>query len=190
MTSGDCDGAARMRFEATGLGFLPALGQRFYAELLRATLRTSSGFGTVCVDDDERLLGFTVATVDTARYTAELVRRGPALAVHAVVGLAGHPARLWQALKYVLQATGAPRPDIPAQWLTIMVTQDAYRRGVATALTEALIAEFSRRGVKEFRSTVAASNTASCRIHDKFGFELLEKYQLAGEPTNLYRKVV
>lgn len=187
LVAADCAEAARLRMEAAGVGFLPKLGERFYAELLAATIAAPTAFGSACVDAGGRLAGFTIATVDGRRTSREMLqRRGVRLAWAAARALLRQPGLIVSALRYGLRASNAPRSEFPAEWLTMIVAREAEGRGLGTRLTQALFDEYRRRGVTTFKSTVAAHNAASCRIHDKLGFERLCVYELGGEPTVLY----
>ena len=61
---------------------------------------------------------------------------------------------------------------------SIYIDPAAQRRGVGRALLAALIEECERRGFRQMIAVIGEpSNTASIRLHEKFGFRLVGTFQ-------------
>ena len=176
-----------MRLEAQEWGFLPSMGVEFYNEILKGTSESKWGFGTVCIDCEERILGFIYAATDLQKYYKDiLLRRGIKLAFWALIRLLKQPKLIWGLLKYFRYPAIVPYNYIKAEWLTMVVRKESRNKGIAKKLTLSLIDEYRRRGVRQFRSTVASNNKIICMIHDRFGFQPLGTFELNGERINMY----
>ncbi len=188
LSQSDCKEVTSIRFGALDWGILPLLGEGFYEEILKGTCETKWGFGKVCVEENGGIAGFIVASTDIGRYYNDIfMRRGLYLMIKGGFGLIKNYRRLGDLMGYLNYSGKIPTHGIPAEWLT-MVVNDKYRgMGLANLLTGALIDEYKKRGIAEFRSTLDSRNVKSCSLHEKFGFLLLEQVSLLGQIMNVYK---
>jgi ribosomal protein S18 acetylase RimI-like enzyme len=184
----DCREAAMLRLSAQEWGFLPAMGLSFQSELLKGTCESKWGFGLICVGENGKIVGLVYAATNLLRYYKSiLLFRGPILAWWALLKLIKKPELLKGIVQYFIYPAKLPVKEIEAEWLTMVVDREHRNRGIAKALTASLIEEYRKRLIKKFRSTVAARNTVTCRLHDKFGFTLIGTFPLCGDRINVYK---
>jgi len=184
----DCTDAAELRFEADEWGLLPLLGKGFFAEILRATCDSKWGFGMVCVNTERRIAALIVASLDIQKYYYDIImRRGPMLAFKGLIELMRNPKLVYTLYGYFNYSGNVPQHGIPAEWLTLVVRKQYRGRRLGQMMTQALIQEYRKRGVKRFRSTVNSANIVSCHLHDISGFHLLETVSILGQSLNVYK---
>ena len=183
----NCREVAAIRLETKEWGFLPAMGEAFYGELLKATCESKYGFGIICEDQKEKIAGFVCAATHFQKYYLEIIlRRGILLIFRALTRLLRQPKLVSGLVQYIRYPQQMPCKYIKAEWLT-MVIREGYRgKGIGEKITSSLIDEYKRRGVKQFKSTVPSNNRISCAIHKSFGFRFLETFELHGVLMNIY----
>ncbi len=183
----DCREAAAIRLKTEEWGFLPALGEAFYGELLRATCESKFGFGIICEDQKKETAGFICAATHLQKYHLEIIlRRGILLILRALPSLLRQPKLVSGLVQYIRYPQHVPCKYIKAEWLTMVIREEYRGKGIGRKITSSLIAEYRRRGVKQFKSTVRSNNRISCAIHKNFGFRFVEAFELHGVPMNLY----
>ncbi|MCE5278173.1 MAG: GNAT family N-acetyltransferase [Planctomycetaceae bacterium] len=178
--------AARLHAMGIGSGFLSSLGQGFLRQLYAAISSSPSGFGFVCVDEEDRVLGFIACAESVGRlYKQSLMRRGIFMAA-ALARFLIRPAviaRAWQTLRYPSEVS-ADLP--PAEVLSIAVDERCRGLGVGRDLMEAANAEFRRRGIVQVKAAVGAALVSANAFYLKCGFRLAATQQHHGLPMNLY----
>lgn len=183
----DCREVAAIRLETKEWGFLPAMGEAFYTELLKATCKSKYGFGIVCVDKKEKVVGFVCATTHLQKYHLEIIlRRGILLIFKALIRLLRQPELVAGLIQYLRYPQKMPCKYIKAEWLTMVIKKEYRNMGIGKKTTFSLIEEYRRKGVKQFKSTVPSNNRISCAIHDRFGFQFLKTFELNGVYINIY----
>jgi GNAT superfamily N-acetyltransferase len=188
LSRSDCREATAIRFGALDWGLLPLLGEGFYEELLKGTCDTKWGFGKVCEEKGGRIAGFIVAATDIGRYNQDILRRRTLpLILKGAWGLRKNYRRVGDLMGYLNYSGKVPMHGIPAEWLTMVVREQYRGMGLANLLTNALIDEYRRRGISEFRSTLESRNVTSCHLHERFGFTLLEQVELLGQTMSIYK---
>jgi ribosomal protein S18 acetylase RimI-like enzyme len=183
----DCKEAALIRFEEQKKGFLPAMGLKFYTEILKGTCGSKWGFGKVCINHNKKIIGFIFAATDLKKYYMNLLlRRGIFLSFFALLRVLRNPKLILGMIPYLLYSKRVPFGHIKAEWLTMMVRSEYRDRGVGKELTFSLTNEFRKRNVTRYKSTVPSNNIISCSLHEQFGFQLLGTFDLGGEMMNIY----
>lgn len=183
----DCKKMAAVRLEGKEWGFLPALGEAFYTEILKGTCDSKYGFGIICEDKNKNLAGFVCAATDLKKYYTDiLLRRGIFLSFFALPRIIRQPKLIFGIFPYLFYSKRVPFADIKAEWLTMIVRSKYRGMGVGKELTSSLTNEFKARNISQYKSTVSACNLISCSLHEQYGFKLLGTYNLAGEMINIY----
>ena len=183
----DCSEIAEIRLGAKEWGFLPAMGKTFYAELLKATCASKYGFGIICEDKHEKIAGFVCASIDLPRYHFDIIlRKGIVLIFIAIISCVKNPKLISGLIQYIRYPQSEPCKNIKAEWLTMVIRKDYRGKGIGREITTNLIEEFKERGVKQFKSTVPANNLISCSLHEKYGFRLVDTFDLHGSCMNMY----
>ncbi|MBN1134504.1 MAG: GNAT family N-acetyltransferase [Methanosarcinaceae archaeon] len=187
----DCREVARIRFEIQEWGFLPSLGVDFLSELLKGTCESKWGFGIACLDKKEKIAGFVFATTDLKKYYRDILfRRGALMAFFAFLRLLQKPDLIHGIVQYLGYPDKMSHDAIKAEWLTMVVREEYRNKKIGNILTSSLIEEFRKRGVKQFKSTVASKNEISCRIHVRYGFKFMRTFNLHGEEINVYKYII
>ncbi|MFJ8790095.1 GNAT family N-acetyltransferase [Streptomyces sp. NPDC102462] len=131
----------------------------------------------------------TPITFDTAIFTAE--ERRPWLLSHPVDG----PYRLMVAVAADSQeilgyATSSPYRAKPAYGTsvetTVYVAPRAGRRGIGTLLYQALFDALAGQDLHRAYAGIAQPNTASTRLHERFGFRHVGTYREVGRKFGRY----
>ncbi|MER6526780.1 N-acetyltransferase family protein [Streptomyces sp. NPDC001508] len=131
----------------------------------------------------------TPITFDTATVTAE--ERRPWLLSHPEDG----PYRLMVAVDADSQrilgyATSSPYRAKPAYGTsvetTVYVAPRAGRRGIGTLLYKALFAALAGQDLHRAYAGIAQPNTASTRLHERFGFRYVGTYREVGRKFGRY----
>lgn len=187
----DCREVARIRFEIQEWGFLPSLGVNFLTELLKGTCESKWGLGIACLDKKGEIAGFVFATTDLKKYYRDiLLRRGALMVFFAFLKLLQKPDLIHGIIQYLVYPDKMSRDTIKAEWLTMVVREEYRNKRIGNILTSSLIEEFRKRGIKQFKSTVASKNEISCRIHDRYGFKFMRTFKLHGEEINVYKYTI
>lgn len=177
--------AAELHRLAIGTGFLSSLGPSFLRELYKAIPRCG-GFGYVCQDSSNEVLGFIACAPDTGRlYKRILIRRGLRMAWPLARFLV-RPAtlrRIWQTLRYPAQV-GAELPA--AEVLSIAVGSQCRGRGLGKSLMQAALNEFARRGIDRVKVAVWAENKPANAFYLAHGFALAVQRKHHGLDMNVY----
>ena len=183
----DCQEAAALRFAEHNTGFLSSMSLEFHAEILKGTCKSKWGFGLVCVGENEKIIGMLYAATNLKKYYRSiLLRKWPMLAWRASLTLIKRPMLIRGVVQYFFYPARTSSDSVEAEWLTMVVDRNYRGKGIAKALTKSLIEEYKKRGTKKFRSTVAANNIISCRLHEKYGFKLTDSFELCGNQINVY----
>jgi ribosomal protein S18 acetylase RimI-like enzyme len=177
---------ARYHQECIPTAFLSKLGAGFLTHLYLAIARSNDGFVLVAIDRQNKVVGFVSgATRVGALYRSVLLRRGW---FYAGI-LLKHLLNL-RTLRHILETLFYPAKvsDIypEAELLSIVVSAESRGSGVATALLDALIAEFRRRGCDQFRVLVRADLQRANAYYVKHGFILAGVTESHGVPSNVY----
>ncbi len=179
---------AQIRFQEQSMGFVPLLGSKFYTELLRGICESRWGFGKVCINERNKVVGFVFASTCLDQcYLDLLFHRGLSLFFCVVSKLIKNPHLIWGITKYASYPKSTPFKNIKAEWLSMVVKKEYRKIGLGKEFTTSIIKEYKKRKVKQFKSTVPAQNKISCSIHEKFGFKLIGQYELHYEKINIYK---
>jgi ribosomal protein S18 acetylase RimI-like enzyme len=184
----DCKEAALIRFEESGIGFLPVLGLSFYSELLEGTCSSKWGFGKVCVNANKRVVGFVFAATDIRRFFLDIFfRKGLFLFISSIRCVLAKPKLLEGIIRHLFYPNFTPVKRIKAEWLTMSVSEIYRNRGIGKALTSALTKEFKSRNIFQYKSTVASKNKISCLMHERLGFKLIGSFYSGREMILVYK---
>ncbi len=164
--STDAPAAARLHAGQIGEGFLSSLGPRFLTVLYRRIVAWPRSFLLVA-EEDGAVVGHAAATEDLGGlYRQFLVHDG--LVAGALA--APHLLRRW---RLVLETARYPSNHgelPPAELLAVAVDEGARGRGIGRALVLAANDELGRRGVRDARVVVAASNSPAIGLYRSAGY--------------------
>jgi ribosomal protein S18 acetylase RimI-like enzyme len=165
---------------------LTTLGPAFLKALYVKMAESPMGIAKVATKDDE-VIGIIAGTTDTHALFRELiVKQGVYLALPILGSLLRHPALAFRVLQTFAYPNKLNTEPGEAEFLFIGVSATARRQGVGSIMFEALVAECRRRGATGLKSTVDASNPHANAFHVKWGFEIVDRFDLYGRAMNLY----
>lgn len=186
MRPGDADEVARLHVEGIPTGLLAELGAKFLARVYRALAECEEGFVFVATCAGDRVVGFVAGVTSVrAMYKRVLQKHGLSFGLAALkyVFSARMIRRILNTLRYPAKVE-SQYPD--AELLSIVVAPEARGSGAATALLEALLAEFHARSVGEIKVMVGPDLERANAYYRKHGFRLAGQITSHGHPANIY----
>ena len=162
----DAADAARLHAGQITEGFLSSLGPRFLTVLYRRIVASPGSFLLVA-EEEGAVVGQAAATEDVGGlYRQFLLRDG----LRAGAVAAPNLLRQWRS---VLETAMYPsnHDELPsAELLAVAVDARCRGRGIGRALVVAANEELGRRGVRDARVVVAASNAPALGLYRSSGF--------------------
>jgi len=162
----DVDRMAELHATRLDEGFLTTLGARFLGQLYRGIVDADDAFAYVATDEGH-VVGFSAAATDLGRfYKRFMVRRGVLAALGAAPRLTASWRRALETLRYPSGTEDLPTAEI----LAVAVDSTVARRGVATLLVSATVAELVRRDVRQAKVVAGTHNAAALALYERCGF--------------------
>lgn len=182
------DAPAVARHHQIGIptGVLAELRPSVLARVYRALEEGNDGFVFVGADPAGNVAGFVSGVTDVGRMYRQVILRN--FWTFAALGLryALSPRmirRLLNTLFYPAKVVGEyPRAEL----LSIVIDPAAQGSGLGTALLQALLTEFRRRGVDQIKVMVRADFARANGYYRKHGFTLAGQIVTHGYPANVY----
>lgn len=182
----DADQVARLHAEGIPNGLLAELGAPFLAKLYRALADSDEAFVFVAAGEQDRIAGFVTGVTSVGQMYRRVLRK------HAFsFGIAAlryvFSVRMIRRALNTLRYPAKVEDQYPsAELLSIVVAPEARGGGAATALLEALLAEFHARGVAEIKVMVGADLERANAYYRKHGFRLAGQITSHGQAANIY----
>jgi ribosomal protein S18 acetylase RimI-like enzyme len=186
LSKGDAVAAAALHQSMIPTSFLSSLGMTFSRRLYASLLASPHAFGYACKQPDGRMLGFIACTESTSRvYRSSLGRHGIWLAISLLPQLwrISVIRRCWETLRYPKEI-GQDLPE--AEVLCVAVSREAQGHGIGKQLMQAALDEFQRRGTREVKVAVGASNRTANQYYQHCGFDLAVTRLHHDRPMNIY----
>ena len=155
------------------------LGERHLRRLYRGLLISEYGI-VLCACADARIVGFVSGTFHAGQLQADLIRTpGTRILLSLAFGLVLRP---WLCDKLVTQFL-INRPvvyeqqTVNASLLTLGVAPNFAHQGIGRQLVKSLIAEFCRRGVRQFHLNTLSENERAQSFYGALGGRLLRSWR-------------
>ena len=154
-------------------GLLSALGRPFLRVLYRRVVLSPRAFLMVVEVPEHGVVGFVAGAEDSGAFMRAFVRRdGVRAAVAANVRAVAGLKRVAETMRRGRHAT--ERPAVPrAELLALAVAPEGRGKGFGSALVEASVAEFRRRGVSSAHVVTDVTNGPAIATYESAGFERL-----------------
>lgn len=186
MQPAEAEAVATYHAECIPHGVLSELGTRVLARVYRALNASEDAFIFVGVDARGCVAGFVSGVIDVRRMYRRILRRHwLAFSVASLRHL--FSIRMLRRILHTLRYPARVEGKYPqAELLSIVVAAEARGSGLATALLDALRAEFRARGVARFKVMVGAHLERANAYYRKHGFVLAGEITSHGRPSNIY----
>jgi ribosomal protein S18 acetylase RimI-like enzyme len=182
----DAEAVARLHIEGIHKGFISSLGLKFTTALYEAIAASPYGFGYV-VELDGRVVGFATWATDLgALYKSVLLRKGHKLIFVLARRLLSFKniKRMCETLLYASRAEKMSFP--PAEFLSMAISPEGRRKGLASQLVQKGFAECARRGVDKLKILACADLEAINKMYERLGFERVTQIESHGVLSNVY----
>ena len=176
---------AKLHAEGIATGFISSLGPTFIRQLYRGIISCPSAFCLVARQNSQ-VLGFVTAAESVGKlYKSVILRRG-LLMLGPLLRFAFSPRTIRKIFQTLLYPSRTSKEYPSAEILSVVVAPVARRKGIGRKLMQAVLQEFSRRGVPAIKLAVAADNEPANQYYLKEGFARAGVYDSHGIPTNIY----
>ncbi len=162
---------AALHIRCISTGFISSMGIDFVTSLYEAIAQSKSSFGVVAVRD-EKVLGFAAFTTNiNALYKSIVWRKGPKFAL-LLAGRIFSLKRVKRIFETLFYPSRTKRMNLPsAELLSIAVTGEEQRKGLAGELIEMGFRHCRKTGVDKVKVLIGADNKAGNKLYLKSGFE-------------------
>jgi ribosomal protein S18 acetylase RimI-like enzyme len=177
---------AQLHISGIRTGFISSLGLGFVTALYEAVAGSGCGYGFVAEKGD-KVIGFAAfATNLNGLYKTVLFRNGLRFAFSLALKMFS-----FRTAKKVLETFFYParikKLGLPsAEFLSMVISDDARGKGLATQLVQKGFAEAARRGIPELKILAAVDIGPINRMYEKFGFERVGQIENHGIISNIY----
>jgi GNAT superfamily N-acetyltransferase len=177
---------AKLHVSGICTGFISSLGTDFVTFLYEAIAESESGFGFVALMDN-RVVGFSSFTTDVnALYKSVIFRNG----VKFVLALS-KKIFSWNTAKAVFETLFYPKRvkkmNLPsAEFLSMVVTEEARGKGLATTLMRRGFHECAKNGIEKIKILAAVHIKPINKLYEKNGFDLVAQIKNHGILSNIY----
>lgn len=177
MTAADVHELARLHRAAFPSFFLSGLGERFLVQFYRGFLADPTAITVVIRDDDDRIGGAVVGTLEPAGFFGRLLRRQwPGFLAASAAAVLRSPSCAPRLLRAVRYRGGLAGADGSALLSSICVDPAQQGRGLGRRLIGAWTAEATARGARSaYLTTDAQDNDAVNAFYRAGGWELKEQ---------------
>ena len=177
---------AALHIQGINTGFISSMGIDFVTALYEAITQSKTSFGVVAVRDD-KVLGFAAFTSNINElYRSIIWKKGLKFALL----LAGRMLSL-KRLKKILETLFYParikKMNLPsAELLSIAITGQEQRKGLACKLIEKGFQHYEENGIYKIKVLIGADNKAGNQLYLKLGFEPAGQINNHGVLSNIY----
>ena len=177
---------AGLHIEGIPSGFISSLGSGFVVALYEGIAESKYGYGFVAKKNG-RVIGFTAFTTNLgALYWSVILSHG----LKFMVSLARQMLS-WSKARKTIETLFYParikRMKLPsAELLSVVISEEARRGGLATELMRAGFIEAIRRDINKLKILCAADIKAGNKLYEKLGFKLIGQIDNHGVVSNVY----
>ncbi len=177
---------AALHIQCISTSFISSMGIDFVTCLYESIVQSNSSFGVVAVRNG-KVLGFAAFTTNINKlYKSVVWKKGPKFALL----LAGHmcsPTRVKGMFETLFYPARMKNMDLPsAELLSIAVSGEERRKGLAGKLIEKGFRHCRKTGVDKVKVLIGADNKAGNKLYLKSGFEPAGQIINHGRPSNVY----
>ena len=177
---------AELHISGIGTGFISSLGINFVTALYEAIAESECGFGLVA-ERDNKVIGFAAFTTDlSALYRSVIFKNGLKFAFLLARKMFSLRTikRVFETLFYPARIKKSNLPS--ADFLSMVISEEARGKGLATMLVKKGFAECAQRGIEKLKILAAIDIEPINKMYEKFGFDLVGRIDSHGIASNVY----
>lgn len=184
----DCREIAKIHKKCLDKSFLATLGEKFLTLLYKSLIECENGI-LIVAEDNGKIIGFVSATANTGDFYRYFLKKkfikASFLLLPKAINL-NTLRKIFETLKYSKKKEiNVSLPE--AELLSIAVKEDYQRKGIAKQLFEALVNEFHKKRIKEFRIVVGSNLFKAKKFYQKMGCIKLGEFELhEGKKSEIY----
>ncbi len=178
--------AAQLHITGIPTGFISSLGIDFVTALYKAIAASKYGYGFVA-QMEGRVVGFsTFATDLNGLYRSAIFSNGLRFVSSLAIKMLS-PRNLKRAVETLLYPARIEKLDLPsAEFLSMVIAEEARGKGLATEMVRRGFAEAERRGIDKLKILAAVSIKPINKMYEKFGFDRVGQIENHGVLSNIY----
>ncbi|MBN2019138.1 MAG: ATP-grasp domain-containing protein [Sedimentisphaerales bacterium] len=177
---------AELHISGIKTGFISSLGVEFVTALYEAIAKSNYGYGFVVLKHG-KVAGFAAfATHLTGLYKSVIFKHGPRFIfslARKILSL-GTAKKVLETLFYPARVKNMNLPE--AEFLSMVISEQARRKGLATDFIKMGFAEAANRGIEKLKILAAVDILPINKLYEKLGFELVGRIENHGIISNVY----
>lgn len=177
---------AELHISGIRTGFISSLGVEFVTALYEAIAKSTYGYGFVALRNGE-VVGFAAfATHLGGLYKSVVFKHGLrfTFALARKLLSAGTVKKVLETLFYPARIRNMNLPE--AEFLSMVISEQARRKGLATDFIKMGFDEAAGRGIEKLKILAAVDIIPINKLYEKLGFELVGQIENHGVISNVY----
>jgi predicted ATP-grasp superfamily ATP-dependent carboligase/GNAT superfamily N-acetyltransferase len=177
---------AELHISGIKTGFISSLGVDFVTALYEAIAKSTYGYGFVAIMSG-RVVGFASFATDLGGLYKSVIRKNGLRFIFSLARKMLSPNTARKAIETLFYPTRIRNMQLPAaEFLSMVVSADARRKGLATEFIKAGFAEAASRGIDKLKILAAVDIKPINKLYEKLGFELVGQINNHGVISNVY----
>ncbi|MBN1806893.1 MAG: GNAT family N-acetyltransferase [Sedimentisphaerales bacterium] len=177
---------AALHIQCISTGFISSLGLDFVTSLYKAIAQSKSSFGVVAVRND-KVLGFAAFTMNINELYKSIIRKKGLKFALLLAGRMSSIKRVKMIFETLFYPGRIKNMSLPsAELLSIAVTGEEQRKGLAGQLIEKGFQYYKKTGIDKVKVLIGADNNAGNKLYLKCGFEPAGQINNHGILSNIY----
>lgn len=166
---------AQIHIERILGSFLGSLGLKFLATFYKSIVTYQEGILLV-VENKGEIIGFIAGVTNTRSFGNYFLKKNFIKAIFLLLPKVFYLRNILEDLKYARKNWEIPLPN--AEILSMAVKAQYCRNGIGSQLFRALVSEFQKIGVREFKIILGNNLQSSQRFHQKMGCAIAGELKL------------
>jgi predicted ATP-grasp superfamily ATP-dependent carboligase/GNAT superfamily N-acetyltransferase len=177
---------AELHISGIKTGFISSLGMEFVTALYEAIAKSTYGYGFVALKDNE-VMGFAAfATHLGGLYKSVIFKNGLRFAFPLAKKMLSFET-IKKSLETLFYPARIRNMNLPAaEFLSMVISEKARRKGLATDFIKKGFTEASSRGIEKLKILAAVDIIPINKLYEKLGFELVGQIKNHGIISNVY----
>ncbi len=177
---------AELHISGIKTGFISSLGLDFVTALYEAIAKSTYGYGFVAIMHG-RVVGFASFATDLGGLYKSVILKNGLRFIFSLARKMMSPKVARKALETLFYPTRIRNMQLPAaEFLSMVVSADARRKGLATEFIKVGFAEAASRGIEKLKILAAVDIKPINKLYEKLGFELVGQIDNHGVISNVY----
>jgi ribosomal protein S18 acetylase RimI-like enzyme len=135
--------------------------------------------------DKKKIVGFTVATLDSSNFYKKIVNNNFLLLSLAIIKtIILNPLLLYQVMSWILNKSSSKK--YPAELQFIALDSNYQGKGLGTKMVKELVKLFKSSNINYFKVGTKKNNLLSNKFYRKLGYKYLFSEKILGDDFNYY----